>query len=442
MSPSPTSVGALAGSSATRRDGRPPNPVVVIPGLLGSRLVVPGSGRSVWGDFEHGVTDPRTVEGAGLFAFPMELGVPLHRLEPATDVDGTVGLVRGRVAGVPVKVRVYGDVLSSLGVASYGGSYEAAGGAADMAFEFAYDFRRSLDELACRLAAFLRQAARFVQLRRGNHERVRFDVVAHSQGGLVLRYLLRYGGRLLPLDGLPEPTWDGADLVETAIIVGSPSGGAAIAFDRLLGGVPGNPVHPAYGPVLMGSFPSGYQLMPRVRHEPVADGGGPTTDPLDPAFFLERDVGLTASHLAADRARVLPGVEGDAARRDVTVDHLHKCLAQASAFHAAMDRPMPAPPEHLSLHLFLGDAHKTIARVTVPHAARKVTVIERAPGDGTVLRRSALLDEAGDGSDLARMSSPVPWSGVTALRKGHVALMGDPSLLSQLPHLLGRAGRG
>ncbi|RKY22200.1 MAG: hypothetical protein DRQ55_01845 [Planctomycetota bacterium] len=419
--------------------------MVVVPGLLGSRLVVPGTGRSVWGDFEQGASDPRTVEGAGLFAFPMQLGVPLHRLQPSTDVDGTVGMVKGRIAGVPVRVRVYSDVLSSLGVASYGGSFGAGpradAGAGSMAFEFAYDFRRSIDELACRLAAFLRQASRFVQLQRGNHDPVRFDLVAHSQGGLVLRYLLRYGGRLLPLDGLPEPSWEGAELVETAVIVGTPSGGAALAFERLLGGVPGNPLHRPYGPVLMSSFPSGYQLLPRVRHDPVQPLRGHTSDPLDPDFFIARDVGLVSSRLDADLARVLPGVEGVAARRDVAEDHLRKCLARAAAFQAAMDCPMPPPPPHLKLHLFLGDAHPTAARVAIPVGENSVQVLDQAPGDGTVLRRSALLDEQGDGSDLERVVSPIRWRSVTTLRRGHVALIGDPQLLAQLPALLGRDAR-
>ena len=97
-------------SASDSRDERPPNPVVVIPGLLGSRLVVPGTSRSVWGDFEAGAADPRTVEGAELFAFPMELGKPLRELMPRSEVDGTLGHVRGTVAGVPVKVRVYGDI--------------------------------------------------------------------------------------------------------------------------------------------------------------------------------------------------------------------------------------------------------------------------------------------------------------------------------------------
>lgn len=428
-------------SASDSRDERPPNPVVVIPGLLGSRLVVPGTSRSVWGDFEAGAADPRTVEGAELFAFPMELGKPLRELMPRSEVDGTLGHVRGTVAGVPVKVRVYGDILGGLGVGSFGGSFESEAGAADHAFEFAYDFRRSIDELACQLEDFLRRASRLVQLQRGNHDPVHFDVVAHSQGGLVLRYLLQYGGRLLPHDGLPRPTWAGAELVDTAVIVGTPSGGATVAYERLVSGVPGNPVHRTYGPELMGSFPSAWQLLPRARHGPVDSPFDLPADGLDPEFWLARDVGLVGSALAEARARMLPGLDSDAVRAEVAEDHLRKCLVNATAFQAAMDRPMPEKPAHLAMHLFLGEGQSTVSRVSVSPGASAVDVLDRAPGDGTVLATSAVLSDLAAGADTGTGAdaSSIPWDSVTRLRSGHVQLMSDRGLLTRLPELLRRA---
>jgi triacylglycerol esterase/lipase EstA (alpha/beta hydrolase family) len=50
---------------------------------------------------------------------------------------------------------------------------------------------------------------------------VKFDIVAHSMGGLVARYYLRYGTQDLPPDGsLPELTWAGAQYVDNLIMVG------------------------------------------------------------------------------------------------------------------------------------------------------------------------------------------------------------------------------
>ena len=416
-----------------------PNPVILLPGLFGSKLVVPGSGRSVWGDFSDGMADPMSAEGAQLFAFPMEPGKSLDKLDPLSEVDGTLSTVDGRIAGIQVRVRAYGEALAAIGVGSWPGARDADGEASgDAAFEFAYDFRRSIDHSACLLELFMRRATRFLQVQRGSHAPIRFDVVAHSQGGLVLRWFLRYGGSLLPYDGLPRPTWAGADLIDRAIVVGSPSAGATLAVDRLVSGVPGNPLHPPYGPVLMGSFPSGYQLLPRHRHDAISADDGHTVDPLDPEFWLARDIGMCSSTHRDARERALTGIEGHAARRDVAEDHLRKCLANAGAFQAALDRPMPDKPAHLGLHLFLSNGKDTGRRVSVAAGEQSVEVVEQALGDGTVTCSSALMSSDGVNADLSRVDSPVPWDSITQLKSGHLALMHDPALLAALPGLLGR----
>ena len=176
------------------------NPVIVIPGVLGSKLVVEDRSRSVWGEWRPGFTDPASSEGAQLFGLPMAMGRHLNQLRGKSQVDGTLGKVRGSIAGLPVKITAYGDVMSAMGVESYAGTFvkkhreDAHSGAA--AFEFSYDWRRSLDECALEFEAFVLRATRFLQVQRGSSEPIRFDVLAHSMGGLVLRYFLQYGGQL------------------------------------------------------------------------------------------------------------------------------------------------------------------------------------------------------------------------------------------------------
>ena len=85
---------------------------------------------------------------------------------------------------------------------------------------------------AALLGAFLEEKEGYVrdQLRQQfglERERVRFDVVAHSMGGLVLRYYLRYGGEVLRPDGAAPPlTWAGADAVDHVIFCGTPNAGS------------------------------------------------------------------------------------------------------------------------------------------------------------------------------------------------------------------------
>lgn len=48
------------------------NPIIVIPGILGSRLVDDESGTTVWGAFRAEYADPNTAEGTRLVALPLE----------------------------------------------------------------------------------------------------------------------------------------------------------------------------------------------------------------------------------------------------------------------------------------------------------------------------------------------------------------------------------
>lgn len=84
-------LGGLYSRSAGAGDDQR-NPVIVIPGILGSRLVDGQTGRVVWGAFAGDYADPRTGEGARLVALPMAFGVPLEELHDGVVSDGRVQL--------------------------------------------------------------------------------------------------------------------------------------------------------------------------------------------------------------------------------------------------------------------------------------------------------------------------------------------------------------
>ena len=95
------------------------------------------------------------------------------------------------------------------------------GGAADYGddhftcFQFDYDWRRDNVENARRLSVFITEKRAHVQAqykRRYGIDQadVKFDIVAHSMGALLMRYFLMYGGEDLPADGqLLAVTWAG-----------------------------------------------------------------------------------------------------------------------------------------------------------------------------------------------------------------------------------------
>ena len=104
-------------------------------------------------------------------------------------------------------------------------------------FQFDYDWRRDIVENARRFDQFIEQSAAYVRSIWGSNRPIRFDVVAHSMGGLLARYYLRYGSSDLPADGsLPQPTWHGAARLENIVLVGPPNGGSVGALTNLVDG--------------------------------------------------------------------------------------------------------------------------------------------------------------------------------------------------------------
>jgi hypothetical protein len=161
--------------------------------------------------------------------------------------------------------------------------------------------------------------------------------------------------------------------------------------------------------------------------EALRDGVRPNgvLDRVRVSLFGDRGWGLAAPSGDRVLAWLLPGVAEPAARRRIALDHLRKALGRARQFHAALDRPA-VPPPGLALHLFAGDAKPTPAVVAVDRAG-KLTVRQVAPGDGTVLRTSAVLDERLGRAWTPELVSPIPWRDVTFVFSDHLAMTRDPA---------------
>ena len=63
-------------------------------------------------------------------------------------------------------------------------------------------------------------------------------------------------------------------------------------------------------------------------------------------------------------------------------------------------------------------------------------VTDRAPGDGTVLRSSALLDERVGGTWMPHLVTPIDWSRVTFLFTDHLGLTKDPAFADNVLYML------
>jgi hypothetical protein len=84
------------------------------------------------------------------------------------------------------------------------------------------------------------------------------------------------------------------------------------------------------------------------------------------------------------------------------------------------------------MFLVAGDAIPTKSRVQVDRQSGAIAVVAKAPGDGTVLRSSALMDERLGGEWSSQLRSPVAWNEVLLLFRDHLALTKDQTFTNNL----------
>lgn len=418
-------------------------PVIVIPGILGSRLEAE-DGQEVWGAFVYGAADADTPEGARLVALPMHPDRPLSELRDnvsATlvldNLEVDVGFLRS------LKVKAYVGIMKSLSVGKYtdpaflSASDLDYGGKHFTCFQLAYDWRRDISELTATLHESVLAAQRGAREARelGPNDPVKVDIVAHSMGGLLLRYYLRYGTQPMPADGgMPQLTWEGARNVRRAILVGTPSMGSIESLQQLVDGLDLSPLFPNYRPSVLGTMPAIYQLLPRARHELVVDEE--TGQPID-IFELTTWEHYGWGLLNPDDHRtlewLLPDMDQEE-RKSVARDHLERSLARAAQFHRALDIPAELPPG-TEIALFAGDSHPTMSHLEVD-AQGRLKVAAESPGDGTVPRSSALGDERTPETWEPGLRSPVRWDRVQFLATDHLGMTSDPAFTNNLLWML------
>lgn len=424
---------------AAQADDQSRNPIIVIPGILGSRLREGPSGRIVWGAFEQGAADVRTADGLRALALPMAEGRPLSALQDGLIADRVLDRIRVQLFRLPIESRAYFRLLSALGVGGYRDASLARvvdyGDRHFTCFQFPYDWRRDIAENAALLEAFIAEKRREVEAemrrRYGRESPVRFDLVAHSMGGLVARYFLQYGGEEAPADG--SVPWRGAAGIERAVLIAPPNAGSTDSLSRLVDGADYSFLLPHFEAALLGTMPSIYQLLPRARHGALIEGTQ-AVDPLDLALWQRHGWGLLDPAQASVLQRLLPDTADPQARRRIAEDHLRKSLDRARQVQAALDRPAATPPG-LRLHLIAGDAEPTLARYRIGAGGRLVAD-HYAPGDGLVLRASSVLDERPAQGWQARLMSPIDWRSVLFLHGDHLGLMDQPSFVDNLLYLL------
>lgn len=431
-------------NEAAQSIGDDRNPVIVIPGILGSKLYDPRTQTDVWGAFVYGAADADLPEGARLIALPIERDVPLAQLTDSvvpTEVLDTLTLDIAFIRGI--RIGAYVDILITLaageyrdetlgefGVIDYGGRHYTC-------FQLGYDWRRDISEQSVRVHEMILAAKRANPRYAEEGDALKVDVVAHSMGGLVLRYYLRYGPNPIGPDGtIPPLTWEGARHVERAILVGTPSGGSVTALQQLVEGVRFALLTPRYRPSVLGTMPAIYQLLPRPSHGRVVNAEtGEPIDLYDPAVWEAFGWGLGSDDPDRALAWLLPNTEDETERIDIARNQLARTLARTRLLHEALDTPADLPPG-LEIILFAGDAEDTADIIEVNPRSGRLRVVSTSPGDGTVTRASALMDQRLATGYTPYLDSPVDWSMVYFVHADHIGLTRHATFTDNLLWLL------
>ena len=391
--------------------GKPP--IIFIPGMLGSRLINRRTGEVVWPDLR--------VDGD-------EIALPILSPVLAQNIDEVVAtevLEEAKVSALIPEISVYGPLLEAL--ERYGGykraSFDAPppGGDCDTLYLFHYDWRRDVVESARALGCMIEELKR----RLGRPD-LRFDIVAHSMGGLVARYYAMYGERDVLDAAVVCPDWSGARNLNRVVMIATPNAGSmnalrvllkgfsAMSFARPLGPLPRKLSRKLpfarVGPRVTFTVPAIYQLLPPRGQARFfrADLSPLPIDLYDVETWRRFNWSAAfdeASHrheLAQMSTRLGPNAARAeslklAAERE---GFLRVVLRRSAAFHNALAVEAPPPPG-LRFYFIGGDCIPTLDGAFILNGASPRTIFSDAelPGDKLSRRRAAeLIFNPGDGT--------------------------------------------
>jgi pimeloyl-ACP methyl ester carboxylesterase len=390
-----------------KRTGKPP--IIIIPGVTGSELVNRTTGEKLWPDLF-----PEDKEAMALPISSTTLS------ENRDDVVASRVIESARLIKIMPEIGVYGALLKAL---ENQGGYRRGDidapqpdGDRDTYYLFAYDWRRDNVESARKLAEKIAEIKQ-----RTNRPDLRFDIIAHSMGGLIARYFAMYGDADVLGDRQPRPDWRGAQSLRSLVLFATPNAGSMDALRSLIYGYsiteankPRINPFKGLGRVTIFTAPSVYQILPRRESARFYDAK------LDPIKIDLYDVETweryhwsaafdseIANRELKSSIKKFGESEGRSAAAKILAlraAYLRAVLKRAAGFQEALDAA-GAPPETLRLHLVGGDCEPTIAGGLIvdvkgktqtlfyprhiPRELRKEAFDKLfIPGDGRVTRQS------------------------------------------------------
>ena len=407
-------------ASAKTRKGK--RPVIIIPGILGSELENSMTKESVWVNLSPAKTD-------GL-SLPISPNLAENR-------DNLI--VKGIVKKVNLSrflpdVWIYQALTDAM--EKYGGYLEgswenpdAATDGLDKYYVFAYDWRHDNVENARLLISKIEE----LKTKLGQPD-LRFNVIAHSMGGLIARYAAMYGDKDLPSgDERSAPDWAGARHFNKIFMFGTPNEGSMSALEVILKGytVGGFYINNLNAEAIFTS-PAIFQLLPHQETARFYDENLELmkVDLYDPQTWKEYRWSAYTDPAFLNKFSGQPGAIGKAGKSefaDVSLQDLDeyfaRVLKRAKSFHEALDADTSVPAS-VSFFAFGSDCDETLDAALIvknqktnqwmtlftPRGFRNsegklftksaVKKMLYAPGDTRVTRRSLLAETIAQSNQL------------------------------------------
>jgi pimeloyl-ACP methyl ester carboxylesterase len=414
-------------------------PVILIPGILGTRLA-DEKDNEIW----VGSTAKLLTASYSELALPID-GAPEDarylKLHPTRLTDKLAGR----------------DFYASIeNVLEHAGGYQRAqAGAAVPAgrrvyYEFAYDWRQDNVSSAKQLGQLIGQ----IRKDHGNPA-LKVDIIAHSMGGLIARYYLRYGDKDILSERDFTPTYAGENTVRRVALLGTPNLGSVGPLQAFISGK-----KLALGSLhaeVLATFPSVYQLFPHPVNNWIINSDGKTLD----RDLFDIDIWRRFQWSIFDpsvKARILANYtdakQGEAYYQALENDFEIK-LERARTFVWSLSVSLKRSP--WDIRVFGGDCTLTPARILVEEVKGDSVVrlwpneisnrtagvsyedLMLEPGDGAVTKASLLARESLNPAVRRHQYSYFPVSGEMFLCEQHDKLSSNITFQDNLlQYLLSR----
>ncbi len=360
-------------------------PIVIIHGLMGSTLVDKTTGKEFY---------PKSASAVALSDY-QELAI-----SPVSSVGDN--LVPGTLLNDIAGINFYGAltrVLENEGQFINSTPGQAVGIQKRRYYTFIYDWRRDNVIAVKQLHAFLDQIRQDYK-----DPNLRVDIIAHSNGGLLTNYYLRYG----PHDVLGQKEFsqwqEGGKRVRRVVLLGTPNLGSVSSLERLMRGFRLSlrliPVE------VLTSFATPFQALPSPISQSVVDPrGNPTTINIyDPTLWQANEWSVYSPEFMKTLEKQSASPEEAKAKQKILQETFAKHLLRAERFQSSLTTPILH--NGIRMAAFGGDCELTTSRAVMDEtngkpflAFKEKDVVNKvpgvdydylmmAPGDGLVTRDS------------------------------------------------------